>query len=232
VHSLYYKNQISYATSRICIEGKISYILSSSYNNPYIWNISKIFLLIVILALSLNLVSGNPNNLKILKAYAVITGTQDKEVSPVKHVITCAGNVLSPNICVGTQHDDTIIGTGGSDTIYGKGGDDQIQGQGLNDVIYGGRGNDAISGGDGTDTLFGQEGDDTLSADSGPNVLSGGGGDLMNGGPGNDKLIGSLGNDIMIGGPGRDFFDCGEGTDVIIDYNPNEDTKLSNCEFF
>jgi hypothetical protein len=36
----------------------------------------------------------------------------------------------------------------------------------------------------------------------------------------------------MIGGPGKDFFDCGEGTDVIIDYNPNEDTKLSTCEFF
>jgi Ca2+-binding RTX toxin-like protein len=209
--------------------------LTRTYNNSYKSNTSKIFLLVVIIiALSTNLISGNSGSIKIQKAYAVVTGTQDKEVSPVKHVITCAGSIVLPgtNICVGTRHDDTIIGTSGSDTIYGKDGDDQIQGNELNDVIYGGDGNDAISGGDGTDTLFGQEGDDTLMADSGPNLLAGGGGDVMHGGPGNDKLIGSTGNDIMEGGPGKDFFDCGEGTDVIIDYNPNEDTKLSNCEFF
>ena len=54
---------------------------------------------------------------------------------------------------------------------------------------------------------------------------------LLVGGAGDDHLFGGSGNDVLIGGPGHDFFDCNEGIDRVLDYDPNDDTLNTNCEF-
>jgi hypothetical protein len=38
------------------------------------------------------------------------------------------------------------------------------------------------------------------------------------------------GKDDLSGGKGADFFDCGKGADETLDFNPQLDSKLSNCE--
>jgi Ca2+-binding RTX toxin-like protein len=41
---------------------------------------------------------------------------------------------------------------------------------------------------------------------------------------------GGTGADDLKGGKGADYFDCGKGVDEILDFNPQRDTKLNNCE--
>ncbi len=53
---------------------------------------------------------------------------------------------------------------------------------------------------------------------------------FVDGGKGDDHLYGGSGNDVLVGGPGHDVFDCGEGIDQILDFNPKEDTLITNCE--
>jgi hypothetical protein len=38
------------------------------------------------------------------------------------------------------------------------------------------------------------------------------------------------GKDDLSEGKGSDFFDCSKGADEILDFNPQLDSKLSNCE--
>ena len=49
---------------------------------------------------------------------------------------------------------------------------------------------------------------------------------------GNDQLKGEDGDDTLSGGAGKDSFVCGSGNDKIIDFNPSEDIKTSDCETF
>lgn len=160
-------------------------------------------------------------------------GTQTDETltGGVGRLIRCLGNGLTPSVCLGTSQNDKIIGINGPETIYGFDGKDYIQGFSDADVIYGGNDDDTIQGGEGSDTLFGQDGNDFLFGDSGSNLVFGGGGNALYGGKGNDHLYGGSDNDVLFGGPGHDVFDCGEGIDRVVDFDPNEDTVSTNCEF-
>jgi len=53
---------------------------------------------------------------------------------------------------------------------------------------------------------------------------------LLVGGKGDDRLLGSSADEFFIGGAGHDYFDCNEGIDVVLDFNPKEDTVNVNCE--
>ena len=65
-----------------------------------------------------------------------------------------------------------------------------------------------------------------IIGDEGENLLIGGKGkDTLNGGDNNDTLNGGKGNDSLWGGDGADtfVFRAGEGTDLIMDYNSDDD---------
>jgi len=95
------------------------------------------------------------------------------------------------------------------------------------DVLEGKSGNDLIEGFNGDDTLFGNRGNDSLDGGNGADILYGGaGGDRISGGRGDDILVGGSGNDTLSGGSGSDRFVYNaftEGTDIITDFNPNND---------
>ena len=85
---------------------------------------------------------------------------------------------------------------------------DTLQAVVLNEII-GTSESDRLIGTDGNDILAGFDGQDTLI-----------------GGAGNDILVGGQGRDILTGGEGRDRFvynSFDERTDIIIDFNVNED---------
>jgi Ca2+-binding RTX toxin-like protein len=92
------------------------------------------------------------------------------------------------------------IATNGDDGYYLTSSNDEFNALGGNDTIYGGAGNDIIYGDDGNDFLSGDSGDDTLI-----------------GGSGNDTLQGGMGNDTYV-------FGRGFGNDVILNFNPNNET--------
>ena len=78
--------------------------------------------------------------------------------------------------------------------------------------IIGTLGNDALIGTDDSDILRGLGGRDTLI-----------------GGKGNDTLVGGADGDLLTGGEGRDQFifnSFSERTDVVTDFNVNEDTLV------
>ncbi|MGB3533712.1 MAG: Ig-like domain-containing protein [Microcoleaceae cyanobacterium] len=124
----------------------------------------------------------------------------------------------------GNDADDLIAGLLGDDTLFGNGGDDVLRGD-RNSRSSGGSngGNDVISGGNGNDQIGGKGGNDLLSGDAGD--------DLIWGDDGNDTIMGGAGDDILAGddfsgGNGSDLFvfGNGDGTDLIIDFNPMQDT--------
>jgi Ca2+-binding RTX toxin-like protein len=160
------------------------------------------------------------------------SGEGEEGYVPIDNLILCNIPVLPIDICEGTNDDDQIVGTAGADIIYAKDGDDEVQAQSGDDIIYGQDDDDTLQGGSGSDRIYGLDGDDFLYGDTGGNLLTGGGGNYLGGGKGNDVLVGFVDSDVMKGGPGRDYFDCNEGTDQILDFNPDEDTKTQNCEFF
>ena len=90
----------------------------------------------------------------------------------------------------------------------------QITGNSKANIITG---NGTIDGGNGNDTIYGGE-----SADS---LVGGAGADKLYGNAGNDTLSGGKGNDTLTGGDGNDVFvyGTGDGSDVITDYNEDED---------
>ncbi|MCZ6106245.1 hypothetical protein O6B34_09305, partial [Campylobacter ureolyticus] len=93
-----------------------------------------------------------------------------------------------------------IEATKEDDKLYLTSSNDEFNALGGNDTIYGGAGNDIIYGDDGNDFLSGDSGDDTLI-----------------GGSGNDTLQGGMGNDTYV-------FERGFGNDVILNFNPNNET--------
>ena len=88
----------------------------------------------------------------------------------------------------------------GDDTIITHNGNDTILAGNGNDTIDSGNGNDYIDGGSGNDDIYAGDGDDTLI-----------------GGSGNDTLQGGMGNDTYV-------FERGFGNDVILNFNPNNET--------
>lgn len=88
--------------------------------------------------------------------------------------------------------------------------------------IYGGSATDTLRGGDGKDTIYGGSGNDSIYGDKDA--------DKLFGDAGNDTLIGGLGNDTLTGGAGKDvfYYSSGDGSDVIADYNANEDKIYIN----
>jgi Ca2+-binding RTX toxin-like protein len=169
-------------------------------------------------------------SIKYVTAENAIIGTQNTVKSPAGDMTFCHGNIIYPQtICRGSNQNDTIIAPVGGGTIYAFGGDDKIQGLLGSGVVYGMDGNDAIRGGNTSDVMFGNNGDDILAAGLGQNFLTGGGGSMLSGGEGNDLLIGGGGHDVFIGGPGHDKFDCKGASDLILDFNPEEDVASNNC---
>lgn len=126
---------------------------------------------------------------------------------------------------------DYLAGGNSNDRLDGGEGEDELQGNGANDTLIGGEGSDYLVGGDGDDELWGGFGDDTL--------LGGGNDDILNGESGSDTLNGGVGFDTLVGGDGADSFVFYPGdhplggtsvddpfgrTDVIMDFDPSEDT--------
>ena len=165
---------------------------------------------------------------------AVTIGNQAFKQTPNGTIIICAGNVLLPanSICVGTNENDTIVDPLHFGTVFGFKGDDKFQGLLGSETVYGGSGNDAIQGGNGTATLFGNNGNDVIVGGVGVSVLFGGGVSMLYGGNGNDQLVGGIDHEVMTGGPGQDAFVCKGKDDLLMDFNPAEDTKQGNCILF
>ena len=93
--------------------------------------------------------------------------------------------------------------------IDSKDGDDTIITHNGNDTILAGNGNDAIDSGGGNDYIDGGSGND--------DIYAGDGDDTLIGGSGNDTLQGGMGNDTYV-------FGRGFGNDVILNFNPNNET--------
>ncbi|MCZ6160705.1 calcium-binding protein, partial [Campylobacter ureolyticus] len=93
--------------------------------------------------------------------------------------------------------------------IDSKDGDDTIITHNGNDTILAGNGNDTIDSGDGNDYIDGGSGSD--------DIYAGDGDDTLIGGSGNDTLQGGMGNDTYV-------FGRGFGNDVILNFNPNNET--------
>jgi Ca2+-binding RTX toxin-like protein len=128
-----------------------------------------------------------------------------------------------PDLCVGTDHSETILLFANDDRAYAEGGDDIVMG-GLNDdIIFGNGGEDLLNGNFGNDKIDGGGRNDILIGADDDDILSGEDGD--------DTLFGEIGNDILKGGPGVDKFICGPLIDTVLDYTPSQGDTLSNdCE--
>jgi Ca2+-binding RTX toxin-like protein len=160
-------------------------------------------------------------------------GNQAFMQTPNGTIIRCASNVLiTPGICVGTNENDTVVDPLHFGTVFGFKGDDKFKGLLGSETVFGGSGNDAIQGGNGSSTLFGNNGNDVLLGGLGPNILFGGGVSMLYGGNGDDQLVGAFDHEVMTGGPGHDAFVCKGSEDLLMDFDPTEDTKQGNCVLF
>jgi serralysin len=133
----------------------------------------------------------------------------------------------------GGSGNDYISGGGGADVLKGGGGDDSMHASSGHDTIYGNAGDDTIDGGKGRDSIVGGNDNDSLFGSSSNDTLKGGAGnDTLDGGTGNDELDGGTGNDTLKGGGGDDTFIFNEdyGTNLIEDFNVNNDTLSLNSD--
>jgi Ca2+-binding RTX toxin-like protein len=130
---------------------------------------------------------------------------------------------LDPDLCIGTDHSETILLFANDDRAYAEGGDDIVMGGANDDIIYGNGGEDLLNGNFGNDKIDGGGRNDILIGADDDDILSGEDGD--------DTLFGEIGNDILKGGPGADEFICGPLIDTVLDYTPSQGDTLSNdCE--
>jgi Ca2+-binding RTX toxin-like protein len=154
----------------------------------------------------------------------------------------------------GGKGDDVIAGGNGFDKLFGEDGNDALIADAeisilgpqsfenliVDEVLIGSRFNDLLLGigasrppinisssqfsinniANPNDVFASQIPDDILSKKI----------TLLDGGKGDDLLIGTSGNEFYIGGPGHDYFNCNEGIDVVLDFNPKEDTSDVNCD--
>ena len=168
--------------------------------------------------------------MKYVTAENAIIGTQNTVKSPAGEMTFCHGNVIYPPQFVGAlirtiQSLPLLVVVPYTDLEETT----RFRAFLVQESHYGMDGNDAIRGGNTSDIIFGNNGDDILAAGLGPNFLTGGGGSMLSGGGGNDLLIGGGGHDVLIGGPGHDKFDCKGESDLILDFNPEDDIASNNC---
>ncbi|MDJ0631870.1 MAG: DUF4347 domain-containing protein [Xenococcaceae cyanobacterium MO_188.B29] len=132
---------------------------------------------------------------------------------------------------IGTEAQEVIYGREGDDTVAGGEGDDLLFGNEGADVLFGNAnrllpsqadgGDDLIYGGDGEDYIDGKGGDDSLYGEGDDDYILGNiGDDLIDGGAGNDTLVG---DDFYRDGGDDIFVLATEGTDVIIDFEVDND---------
>jgi Ca2+-binding RTX toxin-like protein len=148
-----------------------------------------------------------------------------------------ADALVSIELVIGSQFNDTLIGSDGNDTLWGWGGDDTIQGGLGNDTLNGGAGNDILDGGGGSDraVYFVQAGlpfnaPGPVLADLSTGGASGDGNDTfidienltgsafadtLTGDDGPNSILGGDGNDTIFGLGGDDFLFGGNGTDTL-----------------
>ncbi|MDB5440394.1 MAG: Proprotein convertase, partial [Caulobacteraceae bacterium] len=151
--------------------------------------------------------------------------------------------LVSIEILIGSNFDDTLAGDGGSNTLAGGAGDDRLYGDAGVDRLDGGDGFDLVAydnatsaitidlrsagqqntSGAGTDTLISIEAvrgsafNDVIYGSADANGLYGlDGADLLYGGAGNDQLGGGAGDDALTGGVGNDGLDGGVGNDTAV----------------
>jgi Ca2+-binding RTX toxin-like protein len=130
---------------------------------------------------------------------------------------------LEDDLCVGTDHSETILLFADDDRAYAEGGDDIVMGGSNEDIIFGNGGEDLLNGNFGDDKIDGGGRNDILIGAENDDILSGEDGD--------DTLFGETGNDILKGGPGADKFICGPLIDTVLDYTPSQGDTISNdCE--
>jgi Ca2+-binding RTX toxin-like protein len=130
---------------------------------------------------------------------------------------------LEDDVCIGTDHSETMLLFAGDDRAYAEGGDDIVMGGANEDIIFGNGGEDLLNGNFGDDKIDGGGRNDILIGAENDDILSGEDGD--------DTLFGETGNDILKGGPGADKFICGPLIDTVLDYTPSQGDILSNdCE--
>jgi Ca2+-binding RTX toxin-like protein len=135
---------------------------------------------------------------------------------------TIVGTV-GPDLCIGTDHSETILLFADDDRAYAEGGDDIVMGGANDDLIFGNGGEDLLNGNFGNDKIDGGGRNDILIGADDDDILSGEDGD--------DTLFGEIGNDILKGGLGADKFICGPLIDTVLDYTPSQGDTLSNdCE--
>jgi Ca2+-binding RTX toxin-like protein len=117
-----------------------------------------------------------------------------------------------------TVTDSTLMGEGLEAVKLSGGKDVTIVGNELANNVISGSGDDVITGLGGDDRLFGKSGDDILDG--------GDGDDFLNGDHGNDVLIGGNGNDVLLGRRGEDLFIASGGSNVVQDFDVDEDSFL------
>ena len=159
-------------------------------------------------------------------AYIVITSYVLSSSFPAAN-ISCP--TKSPNLCIGTNADDSMDGTAYIDIIQGKEGNDRMNANGGNDNMTAADGDDEINGLDGHDFMDGGNGND--------NMDGGNGNDRMNGGYGSDNIDGGSGNDVLfqnnaINEPDgyMDVINCGPGNDIALFIESDRDIAADDCE--
>ncbi|MEM9219690.1 MAG: SGNH/GDSL hydrolase family protein [Cyanobacteria bacterium P01_F01_bin.150] len=138
-------------------------------------------------------------------------------------------------ILIGGGLDDRINARQGNDLVIGGFGNDRLLGRQGRDLLNGGPGLDYLKGGAGRDDLYGGIDADILGGGKHNDRLMGGlGADALLGGAGDDWLDGGRGSDSLFGGPGADTYVFGRSlldgiadTDVIVDFQPNDQLDVS-----
>src|SRR5215207_2884434 len=188
------------------------------------------------LMMSIILINYNDHGVRISgisRAFADSSSGYDngRQLETLNYCTIHEENVNGPTM-VGTLEDDLCVGTDHSETILLFAGDDKAYGEGGDDIVMGGANDDIIFGNGGEDLLNGNFGDDKIDGGGGNDILIGGDDDdILSGEDGDDTLFGETGNDILKGGPGADEFICGALIDTVLDYTPSQGDTLSNdCE--
>jgi len=156
-------------------------------------------------------------------------------------------DLLTGQLIVGTDGDDTLVGGPGGDTIQGLGGNDLLLGNDGDDILDGGSGDDQVFGGAGNDLIVGGtgEGEDLLDGGTGRDTVvytstslgvevdleagiaaggeidgPGGIGDTL---AGIENVVGGGGNDELIGDGENNLLVGSGGDDVLVGLDGNDE---------
>lgn len=142
-------------------------------------------------------------------------------------------SLVSIEMVVGSNYNDTITGDANANTLYGLSGNDTLNGGDGNDWLYGDAGSDALNGGNGTDGADYRNSTVAVTVNLLSNTGTGGDAqgdtytsietligsylnDSITGDSNANTLYGSNGNDTLSGGDGNDWIEGEDGTDTLI----------------